>query len=275
MSEPSPLPTPELQFIDANGVPFSGGTLALYAPGTTTPKDSWMDYQGTVLNANPITLDAAGRCIIWGDGDYRCILSDADGNLIFDQISTTLVSAAMVPVVSAPTIAEAVRLLGIQDMVDTETTRALAAEAALGTRIDDTNTALTAETNRAEAAETTLQNNLNAEISRAEAAEAHLQSEIDGTATAVAGTTRQGTITTNPSGYVTVVYTTPFPNATDQYFTQVTAITSLNTTDTTQVGFVYVHNVTRTGFDALIVDSPQSNNLASLEGTFNYLCYGH
>jgi hypothetical protein len=274
MSEPSPLPTPELQFIDANGVPFSGGTLALYAPGTTTPKDSWMDYQGSVLNANPITLDAAGRCIIWGDGDYRCILSDADGNLIFDQISTTLVSAAMVPVVSAPTIAEAVRLLGMQGLVDVETTRALAAEAALGTRIDTTNTALTAETNRAEAAETTLQNNLNAEISRAEAAEQHLQDEIGNATTAITSTTRTGTIATNNSGFVTVVFTTPFPNQTDQIFTQVTSMLAVPV-GKVPIGFIVQARVTTTGFDATLYANSDSDATDGVPGTFNYLAYGH
>ena len=40
MSDPTLLPEPELQFIDANGNPYAGGTLALFEPGTTTPKAS-------------------------------------------------------------------------------------------------------------------------------------------------------------------------------------------------------------------------------------------
>ena len=43
------------------------------------------------------------------------ILKDALGNLIWDRETTTEVSAAMMPVVGAPTIAEAQRLLGIDD----------------------------------------------------------------------------------------------------------------------------------------------------------------
>ena len=172
MSDPTLLPFPELQFIDANGIPYEGGTLELYEPGTSTFKASWMDSQGTMLNTNPIVLNSAGRCIVWGDGDYRCVLRDINGNLIYDQESTTLVSAAMVPVVSAPTIAEAVRLLGIGDMVQAETDRAEAAEGALRTDLN-------AEVARATAAETSLRTDLNAEIARAEAAETALGSRID------------------------------------------------------------------------------------------------
>ena len=65
------LPSAELQFSDANGHPYAGGTLELLVPGTTTPKDTWTDPDGAALNTNPIVLDAAGRCIVYGDGAYR------------------------------------------------------------------------------------------------------------------------------------------------------------------------------------------------------------
>jgi hypothetical protein len=212
MSDPALLPTPELQFVDANGVPYAGGTLALYVPGTTTPKASWTDWEGTALNTNPIVLDAAGRCIVWGDGDYRCVLQDAQGNLIFDQNSTTLVSAAMVPVVSAPDLPTARRLLGIDDLlagyattayVDAETARAEAAEAALGTRIDN-------ETTRAEAAEAALQSALDAEIARAKAAEAGLAPS------GTEATVRTGSVTTDAGGVAHINFVPPFPNMVGQ-----------------------------------------------------------
>jgi hypothetical protein len=207
------LPSPELQFCDANGVPFAGGTLATYTPGTTTPKNTWADQGGTVLNANPIVLDAAGRCIVWGSGVYRTILSDAAGNLVWDQLSTTIVSQAMAPVVMAPTIAEAVRLLGIQDLIDAEATARQNADAALQTAINAKadQTALTAEINRAEAAEAALQTALNNEIARAEAAEAALQSQI--TTAGAAGTAgiRNGTATTDSVGRFNVTNDPAFP----------------------------------------------------------------
>jgi hypothetical protein len=201
-AEPTLLPSPELQFVDPNGVPYAGGSFFLYVPGTTTPKNSWMDWGGTVLNANPIVLDSAGRCIVWGDGDYRCILEDADGNLIFDQNSTTLVSAAMVPVVSAPTLAAARDAMGVTAAIQVETDRAIAMEQYLLSLINSPSSALAAEIARAEAAEAALQAAIDAETARAEAAEAALGADLPNM--------RVGYAETDSSGYVTVTYSTPF-----------------------------------------------------------------
>ncbi|HEY2418103.1 MAG TPA: hypothetical protein VGH84_09295, partial [Steroidobacteraceae bacterium] len=124
------LPTPELQFIDADGHPYAGGTLTTYAPGTTLAKQTWLDPDQTAANTNPIILDAAGRCIVFGDGAYRLILHDGAGNLVLDQYSDTIVSAAMEPVVSAPTIADALNLLGVTDAIATETANRVAGDSA-------------------------------------------------------------------------------------------------------------------------------------------------
>jgi hypothetical protein len=230
--DPTLLPTPELQFIDANGNPYAGGTLALYVPGTTTPKNSWEDWQGTVLNTNPIILDAAGRCIVWGDGDYRCILHDSVGNLIFDQISTTLVSAAMVPVVSAPDLASARQAMGITDAIAVETNRALAAEQAIvnGLTIYAKEADLTAEVTRAEAAEATLQSNIDAEKARAMAAEAAL-----GTSSVAA--MRVGFGATDASGNASVTFSTPFPNSCDGVVATAGVDCWVNPTTRTASGF--------------------------------------
>lgn len=82
------LPPAEQQFCDANGAPLAGGSVATYIPGTTTPSTTWQDSAGTVPNANPIVLDAAGRAIIWGNGAYRMVVKDVSGNLIFDQVTS-------------------------------------------------------------------------------------------------------------------------------------------------------------------------------------------
>jgi hypothetical protein len=140
------LPPAELQFCDENGHPFAGGTLEMYVPGTTTPKDTWIDPGGTVLNPNPIVLDSAGRALIYGDGAYRTILRDAVGNLIWDQPSFTYVSSAMVPVVGAVDLATARQAMGVTDAINAEATLRANADAA--------------ETARAEAAEATLQHNI-------------------------------------------------------------------------------------------------------------------
>src|SRR5215467_6782590 len=114
---PQLLPAPEVQFIDENGAPYAGGSVEFYIPGTDTPKDTWSDNGGTALNTNPVVLDAAGRALIFGDGDYRAVLKDALGNLIYDQWTSSIVSDAMQPVMAAATIAEARDLLGVTDAI--------------------------------------------------------------------------------------------------------------------------------------------------------------
>src|SRR5437868_12525186 len=74
-------------FTDPNGQPLAGGFVHHYIPGGLTEKDTWQDQQGAALNANPIELDAEGRCIIWGTGLYRQIVTDADGNEIWDRVT--------------------------------------------------------------------------------------------------------------------------------------------------------------------------------------------
>src|SRR6185312_7220983 len=85
---------PGLQtFTGPNGVPVSLGTVAFYIPGTTTFKDTFSDDALTVLNTNPVPLDAAGRASVWGSGSYRQIVKDALGNTIWDTTVETSVSA--------------------------------------------------------------------------------------------------------------------------------------------------------------------------------------
>lgn len=149
-----PLPIPEVQFLDANGDPYAGGTLAFFIPGTDTPRDTYQDEAATVLNTNPVVLDSAGRAIVWGSGTYRCILKDAAGNLIYDQETSAIDSSAFV------TMAD------VNAAIQVETNRALAAEGA--------------EYTRAVAAETTLQNNITTETGRATTAETALHTAIGG-----------------------------------------------------------------------------------------------
>lgn len=86
------LPPPETQFLDANGAPLSGGSVYTYVPGTTTPATTYQDSAGSIPNANPIILDAAGRALIWGNGSFRLVVQDALGNLIYDQVTSTALS---------------------------------------------------------------------------------------------------------------------------------------------------------------------------------------
>lgn len=197
----APIINPCPQFCDANGHPFAGGTIATFLPGTDTPKDTFVDPELTSLNQNPIVLDAAGRCLMWGDGDYRLVLRDSDGNLIWDQPATTIVSAAMAPVVAASTLEEARDLLGVTDAIQAETDRATEAEAGLQTQI-------TAEVARATAAEEDLRADLDAEIARATAREDELEGMI---ASSTIPSMQTGTgVTDGGTGMQSVTFATPF-----------------------------------------------------------------
>lgn len=81
------LPNAKQQFIDANGSPLAGGSVYFFTPGTTSPKTTWQDSGGTILNTNPVTLDASGEAIIYGVGIYRQVVYDSAGNLIWDQLT--------------------------------------------------------------------------------------------------------------------------------------------------------------------------------------------
>lgn len=74
-------------FVDANGVPLDGGLVYMYVPTTDTLKTTWIDEDQAVENTNPIELDSAGRCVIYGNGKYRQYLTDGDGNLIWDKLT--------------------------------------------------------------------------------------------------------------------------------------------------------------------------------------------
>lgn len=87
------LPEGSQQFVDANGQPLVGGSVCLYVVGTTTPKLSWQDRAQSTPNATPcLTLDSAGRAVIWGYGQYREQVFDQFGNLIWDKPVSEYVS---------------------------------------------------------------------------------------------------------------------------------------------------------------------------------------
>ena len=79
------LPNGEQQFFDNNGNPLTSGTVDFYAPNTTNRMTTWQNAGETIVNTNPVILDAAGRAIIYGQGTYRQVVKDSIGNLIWDQ----------------------------------------------------------------------------------------------------------------------------------------------------------------------------------------------
>jgi len=101
-------------FHPLTGALLVSGKVYHYVPATDTPKDTWQDEGLTVLNTNPITLDAGGQATIWGDGLYRQVLFDADGVQLWDQVTgfnlsggggtVTFATPAEVAALSDPTI---------------------------------------------------------------------------------------------------------------------------------------------------------------------------
>lgn len=247
----APVIIPELQFVDADGHPYAGGTLATYIVGTTTPKATWVDPDGTALQTNPAILDAAGRCLMWGDGLYRLILRDAAGNQIWDQPATTIVSAAMAPVVAAPTIADALILLGINDLIAAEADARAAADA-------------TEQAARIAAD--------NAERDARIAGDANLQAQIDAinaTLSGMGGRTEApifqfGYASSDSSGYASVTYTTPYTTA----YPPVVVATLVDATLGDE--WVAISTSTLTGF-TVSVSQPSGGSLAGAAVGFYWM----
>jgi hypothetical protein len=77
------MPFPKFFAVDENGAPYAAGTLTFYASGTTTPQDSYSDSIGTP-NANPLTLDSAGRATVYlAPKAYSIVLKDSAGATIW------------------------------------------------------------------------------------------------------------------------------------------------------------------------------------------------
>lgn len=71
-------------YFDQQGRLADGGELRFYESGTTTPKDVYGDQALTVNNGSSVAIGSDGRTVVdvWGDGEYRVRLYDADGTMI-------------------------------------------------------------------------------------------------------------------------------------------------------------------------------------------------
>lgn len=108
------LPNGKQQFLNpTTGAPLAGGKVWHYVPGTSNLKDTYQNSAGTIANTNPITLDAYGSAVIWGNGAYRQVLYTSSGNQIWDQVTSSGISAVMDPVTSAATLTAAQSAFGI------------------------------------------------------------------------------------------------------------------------------------------------------------------
>lgn len=70
--------SPNQQFSDSTGLPYSGYYLGFYASGTSTPLTTYTDSALTIANANPIQLDSRGSSatsIFLQNLAYKVVLS--------------------------------------------------------------------------------------------------------------------------------------------------------------------------------------------------------
>lgn len=110
-----PMPTPEIQYLNADGTPMVGGKLCTYAAGTSTPLATYTSSTAGASNTNPIILDPAGRASVWvGPRLYKFVLrtggtanSCNDGAIIWSQdnvADTTLYFANYVKTVGTSSL---------------------------------------------------------------------------------------------------------------------------------------------------------------------------
>jgi hypothetical protein len=101
---------------------LSGGKVYTYIPTTYTNKTTWADSSQSSANTNPIILDSSGMALIYGAGQYRFIIKDANDNLVYDQLTNatlddSTISSVMLPVVSAATTQTARDLMGVTSAI--------------------------------------------------------------------------------------------------------------------------------------------------------------
>jgi hypothetical protein len=261
-----PVVLPINQFSDADGHPYAGGTIATYIPGTSTPKATYLDAALTAANPNPVILDAAGRATMYADGQVRLILRDAVGNEVWDVVGTSIISAAMAPVVEAATIAEALDLLGVSDLIAAE---ALARSNADSTEQTARINAIAVEQAARETGDTDLYNGIVAEQTRALAAEAALAGGSLSGGSRYAHVAGPNVIQWGPgtatggTGVATVTFPIAFPAACQA----VIAICSANALNLT----IRVTAVTTTTFTVFIEDT---NNTGGKDSAFYWAAFG-
>jgi hypothetical protein len=91
----SPLGGAGAQFFTDQGTMLAGGLINTYLAGSTTPAPTYQNASGSLVNPNPIVLNAEGRppAEVWlvGGSQYKMIITTAAGAQIspgtFDNIS--------------------------------------------------------------------------------------------------------------------------------------------------------------------------------------------
>lgn len=82
MATSSLLPEGRQRYYNNDGTPCAGGKVYTYAAGTSTPKTTYSDADGTIPNANPVPLDVHGEAILFWSGAYKVDVKQADGQQV-------------------------------------------------------------------------------------------------------------------------------------------------------------------------------------------------
>lgn len=151
------------RFEDKCGHPLAGGSVFAFEAGTSNPKATYADAEGTIPNTHPIKLDYRGEADIFLlSGRYRFVVYSCTGVKIYDVDDV----GEWLGVITADRVIDDGKSqhqinFELSQKVEEEKTRATSAEDALGqsilaTQVDLTNK-VTEEKNRALAAEQSLQ----------------------------------------------------------------------------------------------------------------------
>lgn len=169
------------RFEDKCGHPLAGGSVFAFEVGTSTPKDTFKDANGTIPNTHPIKLDYRGEADIFLlTGRYRFVVYSRSGTEIYDVddvgewLGNVLADNVIDGDKSQHQINEEQKETNasLDEAITAEETRASEAEAALQININT-------EATRAGAAEIALDTKINTETARATAAEAALDTKIN------------------------------------------------------------------------------------------------
>lgn len=93
MAQATLVPNAKQTFLGTTGAPLASGTVTMYVPNSTNLKTTWVDPSQASNNQNPIPLDAAGRAIIFGQGNYRQVVKDKNGVVAWDSFTSALGSS--------------------------------------------------------------------------------------------------------------------------------------------------------------------------------------
>ncbi|TPR75279.1 SGNH/GDSL hydrolase family protein [Acinetobacter baumannii] len=185
MAQLAPMMQLRARFEDKCGHPLAGGSVFAFEVGTSTPKGTYADAEGTKQNTHPIKLDYRGEADIFLlSGRYRFVVYSCTGVKIYDVDN---VGEWLGPV-SADNVYDGNKTQHeinqeqadknaslsqeIVDAVNVEKERALSAETVLNQSIQN-------EINRATEAEQALTQSVINETNRATSAEVALQNQVN------------------------------------------------------------------------------------------------